>query len=354
MTVLRWPLHPKPLSGEALSSWIYRIASEYGQHPVEFLENEFNFCGLTDDVIDLMPPRELIEGLRQRTGFHEVDLRAMTLGGLIPCLGRGCSARNREERGSSLRSAISEDSGDLLLPGWHPWWGLDGLPVIRSCSECLRIAEVNFYRLAWRTPVLMSCPQHGLLLGRSTPISTRECIWLDHQAVDAPPSLRSMDQRSYIAIHRGSARFLGRAISRLKWFYLLRAIVGDLGKALRMQVESFSPSDPEDHSGESGSPANRVDPILRMLPHERRQLYMKEAAKVICILEGVACEQMQPSFALPAPCQQELRGLVRKLRRDPDAMYEDVSVATDVYAFMLIGRLDPQSAYQFHRFIDRR
>ncbi|HNG81978.1 MAG TPA: TniQ family protein, partial [Burkholderiaceae bacterium] len=45
----RWPLHPAPMEGEALSSWLNRVALCYHMEVSELLEHDLGH-GLGDDL----------------------------------------------------------------------------------------------------------------------------------------------------------------------------------------------------------------------------------------------------------------------------------------------------------------
>ena len=67
----RWPLHPAPREGEALSSWLQRVAARYQMDLYDLLEHDLGH-GRVDDL-DTAPPPALRGFIAQRP----VDRRVM-------------------------------------------------------------------------------------------------------------------------------------------------------------------------------------------------------------------------------------------------------------------------------------
>jgi len=84
---LRWPLHPAPREGEALSSWLNRVALCYHMEVSELLEHDLGH-GPVDDL-DTAPPLALLAllaMLSQRSGIELDRLRCMSFAGWVPWL----------------------------------------------------------------------------------------------------------------------------------------------------------------------------------------------------------------------------------------------------------------------------
>jgi hypothetical protein len=79
---LRWPLHPAPREGEALSSWLNRMALCYHMEVSGLLEHDLGH-GLVDDL-DAVPPLALLAMLPQRSGIELDRLRCMSFAGWGP------------------------------------------------------------------------------------------------------------------------------------------------------------------------------------------------------------------------------------------------------------------------------
>ena len=80
----RWPLHPAPKEGEALSSWLHRVAACHQMDVHELLEGDLAH-GQVDDL-DTAPPIPLLIALAQRSGIELDRLRCMSFAGWKPWL----------------------------------------------------------------------------------------------------------------------------------------------------------------------------------------------------------------------------------------------------------------------------
>lgn len=80
----RWPLHPAPKEGEALSSWLNRVALCYHMEEPDLLEHDLGH-GQVDDL-DTAPPLSLLALLSQRSGIELDRLRCMSFAGWVPWL----------------------------------------------------------------------------------------------------------------------------------------------------------------------------------------------------------------------------------------------------------------------------
>lgn len=79
----RWPLHPRPVLGEALTSWLHRIADGYGI-TVDDLAFDIGYSLDGDADLDLAPPEGLIEALAIRTGVSSDRIHLMSISGYTP------------------------------------------------------------------------------------------------------------------------------------------------------------------------------------------------------------------------------------------------------------------------------
>lgn len=80
----RWPLHPAPKEGEALSSWLNRVALCYHMELPELLEHDLGHSQVDD--LDTAPPLSLLAMLSQRSGIDPDRLRSMSFAGWVPWL----------------------------------------------------------------------------------------------------------------------------------------------------------------------------------------------------------------------------------------------------------------------------
>jgi hypothetical protein len=135
--VSRWPLHPAPKEGEALSSWLHRVAACYQTDGRDLLENDLGH-GQVDDL-DSAPPLSLLTALSQRSGIELDRLRCSSFAGWVPWLLDSLDDRLsaaletyafqfsvlRPKRNRKTRSIAS----------WRAW--RPGQPIHRACPLCL-------------------------------------------------------------------------------------------------------------------------------------------------------------------------------------------------------------------------
>ena len=289
MSRMRWPLHPSPVVGEALSSWISRVANEYAQTPEQLLADDLGYPGLHDEHIDLMPPRELLCQLRVRAGLSIKTIDLMTLAGHVPTLlddlnGSAESFNNYCHRYSVLLPPGRRSA--RLLPGWRPWWSVaERWPVARACRECIEQAGFCFYRLAWRLPILSCCPVHGLMLERAVLGRPDYCHWPETNPMIAAPALQAMDRRTWAALTRGTVELPGRAISAAAWLRLLRTVVDELSARSGLQGDGSAIKEAWNRAGVPYRAGLEKWECYEALPHERQTWLMQGAAEAIQAIE---------------------------------------------------------------------
>jgi len=79
--VPRWPLHPRPIAGEELSSWLGRIATLYELSVQDLVVHNLGHPALSNVELDLAPPETLLTLISERTGVAVARIRSMTLKG---------------------------------------------------------------------------------------------------------------------------------------------------------------------------------------------------------------------------------------------------------------------------------
>ena len=82
----RWPLHPPPGPGEALTSWLARLAGLYGMTSGYLLRHSLGEASaLLDDPraadLDFDPPAGILQALAERTGTDLGVVRQTTIAG---------------------------------------------------------------------------------------------------------------------------------------------------------------------------------------------------------------------------------------------------------------------------------
>lgn len=229
----RWPLHPAPIDGEALSSWLHRIAACYGTD-IEHLGDDIGYklgTGNPDDI-DLVPPTGMIDILTERTGVTAARLRQMSVAGWIPWLlddmEPGPDGFATYVRQLSVLRPVGKQKM-RLVPSWRPWLA-DHLPS-RACPECVAANPYpQPYRLMWAIPVVSSCPSHGCWLEATIAARGFFGMWDFDRPTPrpAPEHILTLDRRTQDAFAVGHVDLPRRQVHAGIWFRLLRTIIDEL------------------------------------------------------------------------------------------------------------------------------
>lgn len=265
--VRRWPVHPAPTPGEALSSWLRRIAVRYEVH-IEDLVVDLGFWPGKAADLDTCPPERFAQELSTRTGVDAQRIRRMSLSGWSPWL------LDRAEPDPGTFAKYTRQFS-VLLPAeirwpreiypWMPW--CPTRPAVRACPHCIATtAPPHPYELLWLLPLTLSCPIHGCLLEMWTKSASYFGGWERRPPTPrpVPATLLAMDTRTWQAMATGRAQLLSQQVAAGTWFRLMRTIIDELGAPLtecrtanRMIMWIWK------HAGHSG----RVGP-LKWQPHE--------------------------------------------------------------------------------------
>jgi hypothetical protein len=230
----RWPLHPAPREGEALSSWLHRVAACYQMDARDLLEHDLGH-GQVDDL-DTAPPMSLLMALSQRSGIELDRLRCMSFAGWVPWLLDSLDDR--------IPAALETYAFQLsvLLPrrnretrsitSWRAW--LPSQPIRRACPLCLNDPAGQAVLLAWKLPLMLSCPVHGGWLESYWGIPGKFLGW---ENTDASPrtankAIAAMDRRTWQALTTGYVELPRRRIHAGLWFRLLRTLLDELNTPL--------------------------------------------------------------------------------------------------------------------------
>lgn len=240
MTVPRWPLHPAPAPGEALSSWLLRVAAVYGMSLEQLVRHNlgaasFELVDRNDGALDRDPPPGVLAALHERTGVPYEQLRAMTIAGWMPWLldtldpGVGAEAFDAYVRGDSVLLAPGE--APPRHPGrWRAW--LPAEPIRRACPQCIDgvDGQTAVFTLVSLIPLTISCPLHGYRLEATFGSLGTFIAWQDPDMVPTPadPRMAVMDRRTHEGLTTGTVTLPGRPVHVGVWLRLLRTLLDEL------------------------------------------------------------------------------------------------------------------------------
>jgi hypothetical protein len=234
---LRWPLHPPPSDGEALSSWLTRIAAAHHIGLEELLAN--NLGNYTLDIfdstdIDIDPPVPLLIALQERTGFHRGELHRMTVAGHMPWLLDTLEPSDDPDAFTTYtrQHQVLIACPDRPSPPTHRWraW-LPRAPLYRACRACATEPHpVPGLTLLHYLPITLTCRRHGCYLDVIHRSVDTRILWVDDEAEPrpAPPAVQLMDQRTHDALTDGIVQLPRRPVHAGIWFRLLRTIIDEL------------------------------------------------------------------------------------------------------------------------------
>jgi len=231
----RWPQHPRPLEGEALSSWLARLAACYSMSLRRLLDSAMEGIEVNGDDLDLCPSPALLRTLTQRTGVPPETLSRMSLIGWTPWL-----TDTLEAEPAAFDTYVNQFSV-MHAPGrrppravadWRAW--IPSNPLTRACSGCLEDPSRQGLLLVWKLPLLLSCPEHGCLLEPCIGARGNFVILptTDPQCGNISAPVRAMDNFTWQALTRGRVELPRRTVHAGTWFRLLRTIIDELSGPL--------------------------------------------------------------------------------------------------------------------------
>jgi len=226
----RWPLHPIPIRGEALTSWLIRVADCYEMELKDLLLYEWGQANLTD--LDIRPPDGFLEMIAKRSGFDLGEFRGMTMAGWVPWLFD--SFDSEEDAFNCYTHQFS-----VLLPprpdskktvqGWRAWLPKQNLN--RACPTCINLDSAeNSLKLAWQFPLMSSCPKHSCRLETYYYYPSLLFPWEKTEISPLPASgaIVEMDRLTEQAFATGQVNLPRRNVHAGVWFRLLRTIIEEL------------------------------------------------------------------------------------------------------------------------------
>ncbi len=229
----RWPVHPRPLEGECLSSWLQRIGLIYGLSVTDLVEFELGGFGRRQrqrNWLDMDPPDKLIEAVAARTGVPVDTIQRTTIAGIRPFLFPYFDSKyfgQNSVLSTSKHSPYSLQKWVLRQERTQHW---------TACRSCLKPYPNAAFLLVWRLRIMTSCHIHGLML-EPVRITEDSITWSDECAEEAPPLVRALDHRTWQALTTGYVNLPGGSVRAGLWFSLLRTIWDELHRHISLSVE---------------------------------------------------------------------------------------------------------------------
>lgn len=317
----RWPLHPEPQEGEALSSWLRRVAGCYDIDARELLKHDLG-QGLHDDL-DVNPAPGLLRLLSRRSGVDLKRLHRMSLAGWAPDLFdslEGADPDALEDYAFRLTILLQDRSrATRSVAGWRAW--RPDRPISRACPHCMDERADRPMWLMWMVPLMLSCPRHGCWLEACWGLPGTFVNWKSNDTSPRPASaaIRSMDQRSWEALTTGHVRLPRQRVPADLWFRLLRSLLEELNTPIsRCGAGSRSLRAVWNHFGQPLRAGRLTWQPFEALGLPAQLQMLEVAANAIELIETEAIRPLgaQAELFLPGPgAELTLDRLMRILRR---------------------------------------
>ncbi len=226
----RWPLHPAPIEGEALSSWLWQIAARYDMSVQDLLEHGLGENTISCKDVDVDPPQRLLSALAERTGVDYDRLEAMTLAGWVPwlydALQPDVDSYDIYVHQFSVMLKCGTDHERPAGP-WAAWLPNERLRL--ACPDCLADPTRGVALLVWRLPLVRTCSTHRRWLQRYTGDYANP-IWEDDPAPASGPGVAvlKMDSYTHHGLHNGWVELPQRRVHAAVWFRLLRTLINEV------------------------------------------------------------------------------------------------------------------------------
>ncbi len=296
------------MPGEALSSWLRRIAVRY-HASLDDLVSNLGYARSEPKKLDACPPAGFVHELAQRTGVDDHRIQRMSLSGWTPWLVDQMEPHPEAFTTYTRQFSVLLPAGRRRpreIPTWLAW--LPSQWAIRACPLCIATSEPPYpYQLLWLLSLTLSCPFHGCLLeprpkaaGHTFPDWERK----PPTPRPVPITALSMDNRTWHAMTTGWVVLPRREVHAGIWFRLIRTIIDELGATLsecrtagplikRFWKEAgypqrFGPRSWQPHEG---------------YPSDAQLLTLEATATTIHLLESKALtgQGREATFFLPSP-----------------------------------------------------
>lgn len=359
----RWPLHPAPADGEALSSWLRRIAFAYDMDLPDLLRHGLEEPDTTSSQLDAVPPPALLDRLSQRTGVPADRIDAMSLAGWVPWLFDTTGAQPGVDVRPGAFDVYVRQFSILLkhqasprhrTDGWQAW--IPAQPQQRACPYCLADRDLLALPLMGQLPLMLSCPGHGCLLEPILAIVDRP-IWAGVVGMPrlASDSVVIMDQYTQQALATGRVDLPRRTVHAAVWFRLLRTLLHELSlPATAWGSRADALRRIWDHSGFPVRAGLTVWRPFEILPWTVQAQLLAAAATTVHLLRTglLAGRGAETSLFTPWPSRVVHPGRLRIHPAAPRPVLDSwVALRVAAEEALHAARADPDAARALHAFL---
>jgi len=241
--IRRWPVHPVPEPGEALTSWLTRIADRYDMSVSLLLRHNLGAASMLVEAavaadLDFDPPLALLQAISERTGNAVADLRLMTIAGWVPWLADCLDPADGQQMFDNyVRSdsalLLPAEAGTNVVTRWRPWLSTHDKgwrTAQRLCPACARQPERGT-ALFTAVPVMLSCIEHGCLLEPAAPVRVGLALKEPVAARPATDAVIALDTLTWTALTTGEVLLPGRPerpVHAGLWLRMLRMLLDEV------------------------------------------------------------------------------------------------------------------------------
>lgn len=351
----RWPLHPRPGPGEALSSWLKRTAGLYGLSAGDLLRHNLDAASAllddpSPDEVDWDPPSAVLAALGERTGVPPGEMRLMTMAGWVPWLTDTLDVGGARQ--VVFDTYVRQDSV-LLAPGeagrnqtgrgcsWKGPWQPARL-LRRACPLCAADPQRGT-GLMWQLPIMTGCGEHACRLEPEPDVMVAALGLAPLRPRPVDPMVAELDRRTHEGLTTGAVTLPGRTVYVGVWFRLLRTLLDELSMA-PSQVGVRSRATLEHVWQATGRPVRAGLRVWR--PYEQLDWPLQEAMlhAAAVTLHLVANRRVTPRGTLGSALAEPPHERVYDgddPRRRPMATLD---LATAIDAWLDTARTDPETA----------
>jgi hypothetical protein len=295
----RWPLHPPPAPGEALTSWLDRLAAPYGMPVGHLLRHLGEDPALLDrpeaDDLDFDPPPEILRALAARTGTDLGAVRMTTIAGWVPWLADTLEPHDGQEafhnyvrRGPVLLAP--GEAGRSSAPHWVPWirvhereWRTEE----RACQDCMAGGSPGASLIA-ALPLMATCGEHGCPLAPETAVRLAVMHRDPLPLAPVPGPVAAMDRLTWEGLTTGTVTLPRRQVHVGVWLRMLRTLLDEVSlPASRVRRRSAAALGKIwDAAGLPQQAGLKMWQPYEVLGGQRQEAILKAAAFALDLIQG--------------------------------------------------------------------
>ncbi len=172
----------------------------------------------------------LLDNIKHRSNLSLDQIHQMTFRSWVPFIIDHLEADSNVFETYMLQYPVLpfKSHPSFALTNWRPW--ISSSPTLRACQSCIKSESEVIIRLAWKLPIMLSCPLHGCRLRPCISPSSNYLYWEGEEQMDwlVTKEILAMDIRTWQALTTGKVDLPCRSIHAGVWFRFLRNLLNEL------------------------------------------------------------------------------------------------------------------------------